>query len=124
MTTTSFLTVMGLVFIAVAIMVWLAISEWKKPKIYEVCIHDKYYDHITDNDDLEDIPTLINVTYNDRGEILEVSLAVSKFTNGYLGLGCYESSVAKLQHFYQTCKIDPMGGLDEYKKYTIYNRPI
>lgn len=34
-----------------------------KHVISEVYIHDEYFDYETDNDDLEDIPTLIKIKY-------------------------------------------------------------
>lgn len=113
----TFLIIISLIgLICVGILIFATLdSNGKKYKTYEVFIHDQYYDHMTDNDDLEDRSTIVRVIYNERGEILEIDFAdcTSDLCNN-------ESPISIISHFYKTCKINPNGGLSEYKKYTIY----
>jgi hypothetical protein len=77
-----------------------------------VYIRDQFYDHMTDNDELYDIPTIVKVTYSAFRGIIDV-----KFTDRRR-----ESDLRDIVKFYRVCKINEYGGLSEYKKYSIYGR--
>lgn len=77
-----------------------------------VYIRDQFYDHMTDNNDLYDIPTIVEVTYSAFRGIIDV-----KFTDRRR-----ESDLRDIVKFYRICKINEYGGLSEYKKYSIYGR--
>lgn len=81
-------------------------------RIKTVTVVDKYYDHMIDNDDYDDIyPTLIDVTYSDLlGIIIRKRLSVKN----------NESNLLDIHNFYRSCFINEHGGLDEYKKFSIY----
>lgn len=81
-------------------------------RIKTVTVVDKYYDYMIDNDDYDDIyPTLIDVTYSDLlGIIIRKRLSVKN----------NESNLLDIQNFYRSCFINEHGGLDEYKKFSIY----
>lgn len=115
----TFLIIISLIaLICVGILIFTPLdSSGKKYKTYEVFVYDNYYDHMTDNDDLEDHPTIVRVVYNDKGEILQVEMADTTSD-----LCDNESPVSRISHFYKTCKINPHRGMSEYKKYTIYGR--
>ena len=85
----------------------------KKSEIYEVFLYDMYYDQMTDNDELEDIPTIVRVKYNSKGKILDID-----FADSTSDLCDNESSAERKMHFYSTCNIKP----GEYEKYTIYGK--
>lgn len=87
----------------------------KKPEVYEVFIHDKYYDMMTDNDDYEDIPTIVRVEYNSKGKILDVN-----FADTTSDLCDNESPMVEKMKFFEVCNINPYGGMEEYRKYSIY----
>ena len=89
----------------------------KKPEVYEVFIHDKYYDMMEDNDDYEDIPTIVRVEYNSKGEILDVS-----FADTTSDLCDNESPMVEKMKFFDTCNINPYGGIEEYKKFSIWKK--
>ena len=81
-------------------------------KIKTVTVVDKYYDYMIDNDDYDDIyPTLIDITYSDFLGII-ISKRLSHKNN--------ESNLLDIQNFYRSCFINEYGGLDEYKKFSIY----
>ena len=75
-----------------------------------VYIRDQFYDYLNDNDELEDIPTIVEVTYSKFRGIIDV-----KFTDRRR-----ESDLRDIAKFYRVCKINEYGGLSEYKKYSIY----
>ena len=77
-----------------------------------VYIRDHFYDYMNDNDDLNDIPTIVEVTYSKFRGIIEVKFAVCERESDYI-------DIAK---FYDICKINEYGGLLEYKKYSIYSK--
>lgn len=81
-------------------------------KIKTVTIVDRYYDYMVDNDDCDDIfPTLIDVTYSELlGIIIRKRLSAKN----------NESNFLDIQNFYRSCFINENGGLDEYKKFSIY----
>lgn len=63
-----------------------------------------------DNDDADDIPSYVKVTYDNNGNIINK-------------LVCFAEGEAPLDaqyHFFRTCHINPNGGLKEYKKYSMY----
>lgn len=78
-----------------------------------VIIRDYLYDEMTDNDDLEDIPTLIKVTYcYDCGKILK--------KERFNGFNCfmyskYISSDEEIREFYKKCKITNRNKVTLYK---------
>lgn len=81
-------------------------------RIKNVTVRDVYYDHMIDNSDYDDIyPTLINITYSDLlGIIVRKKRSVKN----------NESSLLDIQRFYHSCSINEYGGLNEYKKFSIY----
>ena len=82
---------------------------YKLLKIKTVTVRDEYYDYMTDSDDYDDPPTFIDVTYSERlGIILKKRLSK---VQGYWG---------DVQNFYKSCGINVWGGLEEYKKFSIY----
>ena len=84
-------------------------------RIKTITIHDHYYDYMMDYDDYMDPPTLVDVTYSERlGIILNKKLSEKQ---GYEG---EESYLGDIQSFYRSCGINEWGGLDEYKKFSIY----
>lgn len=95
----------------IALKLWGFLGNFLKIKM--VTIHDQYFDYMTDNDDLEDTPTYVDVTYSEAlGLIIRINL--SQYDNG--------SSLKDIQDFYRSCHINEWGGLNEYKKYTIYKQ--
>lgn len=81
-------------------------------RIKTITVVDKYYDYMIDNDDYDDIyPTLIDVTYSDLLGII-IRKRLSNKNN--------ESSLLDIQSFYRSCFINEYGGLNEYKKFSIY----
>lgn len=70
---------------------------------HSVIIRDYYYDEMTDNDDLDDIPTLIKVTYcYDCGKILKKEY----FDNyNYFNYSQHLSNNYEMKEFYKRCKI-------------------
>jgi hypothetical protein len=88
---------------------------YKLLKIKTVTVRDEYYDYMTDSDDYDDPPTFIDVTYSERlGIILKKKLSK---VQGYWG---QESFLGDVQNFYKSCGINEWGGLEEYKKFSIY----
>jgi hypothetical protein len=77
-----------------------------------VYIRDQFYDYLNDNDDLYDIPTIVEVTYSNFRGIINVDFTDRR----------RESDLRDIAKFYSTCKINEYGGLSEYKKYSIYGR--
>lgn len=77
-----------------------------------VFIHDKFYDYMTDNNDLYDPMTIVEITYSKFRGIINI-----KFSNKKR-----ESYLSDIKRFYTICKIDEFGGLNEYKKYSIYDK--
>lgn len=81
-------------------------------RIKNVTVEDKYYDYMIDNDDYDDYyPTLIDITYSDLLGII-IRKRLSDKNN--------ESSLSDIQSFYSSCFINEYGGLNEYKKFSIY----
>ena len=81
-------------------------------KVKTITVRDHYYDFMIDNDDCDDFyPTLIDITYSDLlGIIVRKRLSDKK----------RESYLMDIQNFYRSCSINEYGGLDEYKKFSIY----
>lgn len=77
-----------------------------------VYIRDHFYDYLNDNDDIDDIPTIVEVTYSNFRGIINVDFADRERESDYI-------DIAK---FYSACKINEYGGLSEYEKYSIYGR--
>lgn len=84
-------------------------------KIKTVTIHVKYYDYMMDYDDYMDPPTLVDITYSER-----LGIIFKKKLSEKMWYGAEESSFGDVQNFYKSCGIDEWGGLDEYKKFSIY----
>lgn len=81
-------------------------------RIKTVTVVDKYYDHMIDNDDYDDIyPTLIDITYS---ELLGIIVCKRLSTKRE------ESHFVDIFNFYRSCSINEYGGLDEYKKFSIH----
>lgn len=81
-------------------------------RIKNVTVRDIYYDHMIDNSDCDDYyPTLIDITYSDLLGII-IRKRLSDKNN--------ESSLADVYSFYHSCSINEYGGLNEYKKFSIY----
>ena len=80
----------------IMIIVFAMLVSIKKPEVYEVFIHDKYYDMMTDNDDYEDIPTIVRVVYNSKGKILDVN-----FADTTSDLCDNESPINEQMHFFK-----------------------
>jgi len=81
-------------------------------RIKNVTVRDVYYDYMIDNSDYDDYyPTLIDITYSDLLGII-IRKRLSDKNN--------ESSLADVQSFYHSCFINEYGGLNEYKKISIY----
>lgn len=88
---------------------------YKLLKIKTVTVRDEYYDYMTDSSDYDDPSTFIDVTYSERfGIILKKRLSV---VQGYEGQASFLGDV---QNFYKSCGINEWGGLEEYKKFSIY----
>lgn len=84
-------------------------------KVKTVTVRDHYYDHMMDYDDYYTPPTLVDITYSERlGIILKKELSEGQ------GYGARESCLGDIQNFYRSCGINEWGGLDEYKKFSIY----
>lgn len=110
-------------------------NKTENKKVYSVYVEDKYYDHMIDNDDMDDIPTIIKVTYDERGNIISKEHPVStramcgdfynKTKYKFKGEDNFHdiTSMGELQHFYRTCGINPWGGIKECKKYSTYKEP-
>lgn len=81
-------------------------------KHHTVYIRDQFYDYLNDNDDLDDIPTIVEVTYSKFRGIINVDFTDHRRESDYIDI----------IKFYDTCDIDKYGGLSEYKKYSIYGR--
>lgn len=81
-------------------------------KHHTVYVHDHFYDYMTDNDDLYDIPTIVEVTYSGFRGIIDVDFTDRRRESDYIDI----------VRFYNTCKINEYGGLSEYNKYSIYDR--
>ena len=81
-----------------------------------VIIRDYLYDEMTDNDDLEDIPTLIKITYcYDCGKILKKE----RFNNfNYFMFSNYLSSDIEIERFYKKC------GITNRNEVTLYNNKL
>lgn len=77
-----------------------------------VYIRDQFYDYMTDNDDLCDISTIVEVTYSEFKGIIDVDFTDRR----------RESDLCDIAKFYRVCKINEYGGLSEFKKYSIYGR--
>ena len=91
----------------------LFLFDWLKIKT--VTIRDRYYDYMMDYDDYMDPPTLVDITYSERlGIILEKKFSEKR------GYGAEESYLGDIMDFYKSCGINDWGGLDEYKKFSIY----
>lgn len=89
----------------------------------EVYVHDKYYDDIYDNDDLDDLPTIVRVTYSKARGIIDVNLVgIGYFTISNEPNERYvkESPLDEYHEFCKICGINEYGGLNEYKKYSLY----
>lgn len=80
-----------------------------KTNIHCVIVIDEYYDELMDNDDADDIPTLVKVFFNDNGEILSVSEE-----NGQVKL----SSAQEIEKFKRICQISD---IESKKKYSLLN---
>lgn len=91
----------------------LFLFDWLKIKT--VTVHDKYYDYMMDYDDYMDPPTLIDITYSER-----LGVIFKKKLSEKMWYGAEESSFGDVQSFYESCGINEWGGLDEYKKFSIY----
>lgn len=83
----------------------------KHGTVHTVILQDKYYDMMTDNDDLDDFPTIVEVTYNNRGKIL---------SSKRLDWRTPESSLQEQANFFYICNIGR--GYEEHKKYTSFRR--
>ena len=81
-------------------------------KHYTVYVHDQFYDYMTDNDELYDIPTIVEVTYSAFRGVMDVDFTDRRRESDYIDI----------VRFYRVCKINEYGGLSEYKKYSIYGR--
>jgi hypothetical protein len=77
-----------------------------------VYIWDEFYDLMTENDELYDNPTIVEVTYSGFRGIIDVDFTDRR----------RESDLCDIAKFYSVCKINKYGGLSEYKKYSIYGR--
>lgn len=77
-----------------------------------VYVRDQFYDHMTDNDELYDIPTIVEVTYSAFRGIIDVDFTDHRMESDYIDI----------VRFYRVCKINEYGGLSEYKKYSIYGK--
>lgn len=75
-----------------------------------VYVHDHFYDYMTDNDELEDIPTIVEVTYSKFRGIIDVDFTDRRRESDYIDI----------VKFYDICKINEYSGLSEYKKYSMY----
>ena len=84
-------------------------------KIKTVTVRDEYYDYMTDNSDYDDPSTFIDVTYSER-----LGIILKKKLSKVQGYGGQESFLGDVQNFYKSCGINEWGGVDEYKKYSIY----
>lgn len=85
-------------------------------RIKTVTVRDEYYDYMTDSSDYDDPSTFIDVTYSEIfGIILKKRLSNGQ---GYYGK---ESLCGDIQNFYKACGINEWGGIDEYKKFSIYD---
>ena len=67
---------------------------------------------MTDNDELYDIPTIVEVTYSAFRGVMDVDFTDRRRESDYIDI----------VRFYRVCKINEYGGLSEYKKYSIYGR--
>lgn len=74
-----------------------------------VYIRDHYYDWYIDNEDLDDIPTIVKVTYSKFRGIIDVD---------FVPYDVEESSVRDHWEFFKICNINEDGGLPECKKYS------
>lgn len=81
----------------------------------EIYLRDKFYDYMTDNDELDDIPTIVKVTYSKACGIIDVSIDWNRHEDESWDAGTY-------YEFCKICKINKYSGLDRYKKYTIYKK--
>ena len=88
--------------------------------VHHVKLEDKYAEFKLDGDDLDDPPILVEVIYDDLGEIISIT-PVHTYKD-YIGIDKQMSSYISQQRFFRTCKINPNGGLSEFKKYTYYKR--
>ena len=77
-----------------------------------VYVRDHFYDYLNDNDELDDIPTLVEVTYSKFRGIINVDFTDRR----------RESDLRDIVRFYRVCKINEYGGLSEYKKYSVYSK--
>jgi hypothetical protein len=68
-----------------------------------------------DYDDYMDPPTLVDITYSER-----LGIILKKKLSERCGYGAEESYLGDVQNFYESCGINEWGGLDEYKKFSIY----
>ena len=84
-------------------------SYFKHRTVY---VHDKFFDYMTDNDELKDIPTIIKVTYSKFRGIINIEMTSRH----------RESDISDIARFYHICSINEFGGLKEYKKYSIYTK--
>lgn len=84
-------------------------------KIKTVTVHDHYYDYMMDNDDYDDLPTFVDITYSET-----LGIIFKKRLSKKQGWGSYESFLGDVQNFYSSCEINEFGGLDEYRKFSIY----
>lgn len=74
-----------------------------------VYIRDHYYDWYIDNEDLDDIPTIVKVTYSKFKGVIDVD---------FVPYDVKESSVRDHWEFFKICNINEDGGLRECKKYS------
>ena len=88
-------------------------------KIKTVTVQDCYYDYMLDNDDYGDLPTFVDVTYSET-----LGIIVRKRLSEKQGWGGCESFLGDAQNFYKSCGINEFGGLDEYKKFSIYHNYV
>lgn len=91
----------------------LFLFDWLKIKT--ITVHDKYYDYMMDYDDYMDPPTLVDITYSER-----LGIILKKKLSEKMWYGTEESSLEDVLNFYKSCRINEWGGLDEYKKFSIY----
>lgn len=88
-------------------------SIFCKPRVEEIktiFLYDVYFDYMTDNDDLEDVPTIVKITYSKTsGKILDREMIVPHWGENI--------AIASDEEYNEFCKVCKIKSKKDYSSY-------
>ena len=82
---------------------WIKKScEHSKECLKTVAIQDRYFDYMTDNDDLDDFPTILEIVYCSKcGKIISNDIVLKYGVPPFLGGCTFSSSYEEQEEFFR-----------------------